>query len=414
MAGRNLARGMIVLLLGLALLILVFAPTYSGWSSILLCAGMLGLLFNWESRPKSTLPIVRTSAPENTLEDQLRDVLDALISPVILVNHRGLIVTANRAAREAFSGLKTGFPLANGIRAPDILEAANTVMKGDASIRVDLVERVPVERSFEVHLRRLPIAVPGENNAIHHHVLIEMVETTEQRRVETMRVDFVANASHELRTPLASILGFVETLQGAAKDDTQARAHFLGIMETQARRMARLIDDLLSLSKIEQHAHIRPTTQVDLRSLLLQIINALSGLAQERAVTLRSSFTEGTDYAVIGDRDELLRLFENLIENAIKYGSSGQFVDITLTRDDKEGQVIVHIRDYGPGIAREHLPRLTERFYRVDSQNSRVQGGTGLGLAIVKHIVTRHRGRLNIHSEIGQGATFSVVLPEFK
>jgi two-component system, OmpR family, phosphate regulon sensor histidine kinase PhoR len=240
-----------------------------------------------------------------------------------------------------------------------------------------------------------------------------MRETTEARRIEAMRVDFVANASHELRTPLASILGFVETLQGPAREDAAAREHFLTIMANQARRMARLIDDLLSLSKIEMSAHIPPSEAVDLASSVAQVVDALSGIARERGVEVRYS-PPATPAMVIGDRDELLRLIENLIENAIKYGQSGRYVDIAISSGEEDAATTLSVRDYGPGIAAEHLPRLTERFYRADVQESRVLGGTGLGLAIVKHILSRHRGRMVVESEPGNGATFRVTLPAMK
>jgi two-component system phosphate regulon sensor histidine kinase PhoR len=227
-----------------------------------------------------------------------------------------------------------------------------------------------------------------------------------------MRADFVANVSHELRTPLAAIAGFIDTLQGPARDDPAARERFLGIMQAQAWRMARLIDDLLSLSRIELRAHQRPDTPVDLVPIVRQIVDGLQTLARDRDVVLE--VTAPTEpLMVLGDRDELTRLFENLIENGLKYGASGKRVDIALApvaASDGQGEARVSVRDYGPGIAAEHLPRLTERFYRVDVGESRAQGGTGLGLALVKHILNRHHGRLSIDSREGEGATFTVRL----
>ena len=231
-----------------------------------------------------------------------------------------------------------------------------------------------------------------------------------------MRSDFVANASHELRTPLASLSGFIETLQGPARSDAPARDRFLAIMKEQATRMARLIDDLLSLSRIEQKAHIHPDNSVDLGALVRQVADGLSPLAHEREVEVKIA-DQASSLLVPGDRDELIRVFENLIENALKYGAPGRRVDITLARDPANGgakEAVVSVRDYGPGIAPEHLPRLTERFYRVDISESRAQGGTGLGLALVKHILNRHRGRLVIESTPGAGATFAVRLPLLK
>ncbi len=237
-------------------------------------------------------------------------------------------------------------------------------------------------------------------------------DLTPLRRVEEMRADFVANASHELRTPLAALSGFIETLQGSARDDAKARERFLAIMQEQARRMARLIDDLLSLSRIELNAHRRPDSPVDLVPIVRQVVDGLELLARDRGVTVHIEAARAM--TVPGDRDELVRVFENLVENALKYGAAGKRVDITITPHesaDGEPEAQVAVRDYGPGIAPEHLPRLTERFYRVDVTESRAQGGTGLGLALVKHILNRHRGRLSIESILGAGATFTVQLP---
>jgi two-component system phosphate regulon sensor histidine kinase PhoR len=237
-------------------------------------------------------------------------------------------------------------------------------------------------------------------------------DLTPLRRVEEMRADFVANASHELRTPLAALSGFIETLQGPAREDAKARERFLAIMQEQARRMARLIDDLLSLSRIELNAHRRPDTPVDLVPIIRHVVDGLETLARDRGVTVHIAAVPAL--IVPGERDELVRVFENLVENALKYGAAGKRVDITLREavsPDGGPEAQVDIRDYGPGIAPEHLPRLTERFYRVDVTESRAQGGTGLGLALVKHSLNRHRGRLSIESTAGAGATFAVHLP---
>jgi len=242
--------------------------------------------------------------------------------------------------------------------------------------------------------------------------LMTFHDLTPLRRVEEMRADFVANASHELRTPLAALSGFIETLQGSAKDDARARERFLPIMQEQARRMARLIDDLLSLSRIELNAHRRPDTAVELAPIVRQVADSLQTLARDRGVSVQVD--AANTFRVPGDRDELVRVFENLVENALKYGAVGKRVDIAVGRGespDGEEEALVSVRDYGPGIAPEHVPRLTERFYRVDVRESRAQGGTGLGLALVKHILNRHHGRLSIESLPGAGATFTVYLP---
>jgi two-component system phosphate regulon sensor histidine kinase PhoR len=225
-----------------------------------------------------------------------------------------------------------------------------------------------------------------------------------------MRADFIANASHELRTPLASIAGFIETLRGPARNDATARDQFLQIMQNQTGRMARLIDDLLSLSRLEMKPYLKPGTEVDLRQTIDSVIDSLAPLASENGVVIERDFAAGP-LVVPGDRDELFQVFENLLENACKYGQSGGHVTVSIA-DGEDGQgVDVSIRDYGPGIAEEHIPRITERFYRVDVESSRTQKGTGLGLSIVKHILTRHNARLSIKSEVGKGAAFTVHLP---
>ncbi len=242
--------------------------------------------------------------------------------------------------------------------------------------------------------------------------LLTLRDLTEARRVERMRADFIANASHELRTPLASLLGFIETLQGSAHSDARARDKFLAIMREQGRRMARLIDDLLSLSRIEQKQHVRPEAAVDLSQAARHVADTLAPLARELGVEI--SLTADEPVLVTGDRDELVRVAENLIENAIKYGGRPEEpgedrVEVSVAKTGKEGWLAV--RDFGRGIAPEHLPRLTERFYRIDAGQSRARNGTGLGLAIVKHILARHRGRLTIASRPEQGSTFTAIVP---
>ncbi len=329
-------------------------------------------------------------------------IIGALPHAAVLVDDGGSVTGFNALAAQIHPFLRAGQPLRFALRDPEILDAVSACARDGGSRRLEVLERLPVERAFAVHVARA-----GERET-----LIVFEDQTATRNLERMRVDFVANASHELRTPLASLLGFVETLRGPARDDSAARERFLAIMETQARRMARLVDDLLSLSRIELKAHVRPMDRVDLGAVVRQIADALKPLAAERGSTLRLVLPErGCD--VLGDRDELLRVFENLIENAIKYGKDQGQVQVTLRRLASEGgpeRIEVQVTDDGPGVAPQHLPRLTERFYRVDAVASRGAGGTGLGLAIVKHIVMRHRGRLEIDSTLGQGSTFRVIL----
>jgi len=261
--------------------------------------------------------------------------------------------------------------------------------------------------------QRIALAAPARAAQL---VLMSFHDLTQQRRVEEMRADFVTNASHELRTPLAALSGFIDTLQGPAREDVRARERFLGIMHTQANRMARLIDDLLSLSRVELSAHVRPEASIDIVPIIHQVVDGLEALASERQVEIEVDLPE-TPVTIAGDREELLRLFENLIENGLKYGASGGRVIVSLNQTapgEASPEVRVMVRDFGPGIAPEHLPRLTERFYRVDVGDSRNQGGTGLGLSLVKHILNRHRGRLLIESVPKNGATFTACFPRPK
>jgi two-component system, OmpR family, phosphate regulon sensor histidine kinase PhoR len=326
------------------------------------------------------------------------EIIRAFPHAAILTAGGDVVTAFNGPALALFPYLRQGEPLSFAIRDPQILDAVGSAFRDGGPRRLEIIERLPVERAFAVSIMR---AGPGG-------ALVVFDDLTAGRRLERMRVDFVANASHELRTPLASLLGFVETLKGPARNDPEARDNFLGIMEAQAKRMARLIDDLLSLSRIELNAHQRPQGIVDLAAAVRHIADALRPLAEEKGVTLDLVFPAG-ETAVPGERDELLRVFENLIENAIKYGHAGKRVEVTVAHDG-EGRVATTVRDFGPGVAPEHLPRLTERFYRVNVAASRDAGGTGLGLAIVKHIVARHRGRLEIESEPGKGSAFRVVL----
>jgi two-component system phosphate regulon sensor histidine kinase PhoR len=339
----------------------------------------------------------------------LRALVAGLPDPVIALDRDGRVLALNDRARALAPALRQGEPVAFALRMPELIEAIGRAAVEGEEKRVVYYERVPHERWFEtivMPVKREPLA------AVPDLVLMTFHDLTPLRRVEEMRADFVANASHELRTPLAALLGFIETLQGSAREDAKARERFLGIMQEQARRMARLIDDLLSLSRIELNAHRRPDTPVDMVPIVRQVVDGLQTLARDRGVTV--NIEAAGPVMVLGDHDELVRIFENLVENALKYGAAGKRVDIKLKLapsfdGHNEGQVSV--RDYGPGIAPEHLPRLTERFYRVDVTESRAQGGTGLGLALVKHILNRHRGRLTIDSEPGAGATFTIHLP---
>jgi two-component system, OmpR family, phosphate regulon sensor histidine kinase PhoR len=356
------------------------------------------------------LPIYdRTAAHPQAL--LIESLIGGLPGPAIVLDRDGHVIAFNAAASAIAPSLRRGEPALITLRMPELVDAIRRATASRTAQRVEFFERVPLDRWFEAFVTPVKLATVGDARS--DILLMTFNDLTPLRRVEEMRADFIANASHELRTPLAALLGFIETLQGTAKDDATARAKFLAIMQGQATRMARLIDDLLSLSRIELNAHLPPNTPLDLAPIVRQVADGLQTLARDRDVAIKVAAPPDA-LIVLGERDELIRALENLVENAIKYGAAGNRIDITLTRSHTRAGVPearLAVRDYGPGIAPEHLPRLTERFYRVDVADSRAQGGTGLGLALVKHVLNRHAGRLNIESTPGAGATFTMHLP---
>ena len=345
---------------------------------------------------------------------ELERALDALPEPLLLLDAERKIVRANRAAESLLDGKVIGRHIAASLRNPQLIEAVEQTLEGAGGRDIEFTLQAPVERTFAARVEPLP--EPREGGAA---VLLALVDFTAVRRTDQMRADFVANASHEIRTPLATLMGFIETLQGSARDDPAARERFLAIMDQHSKRMARLVEDLLSLSRIEMNEHTPPTEAVLLPSLLANVHNTLAWQAEKRGVTVAIDAEDGLP-PVIGDGDELTQVFLNLVDNAIKYGDAEGTVSVEARRvaeaqaagwmASKDGAVAVSVIDRGAGIPREHLPRLTERFYRVDKARSRELGGTGLGLAIVKHIVNRHRGALAIDSTPGKGSTFTVYL----
>ncbi|HEX3916756.1 MAG TPA: ATP-binding protein [Caulobacteraceae bacterium] len=364
-------------------------------------------------------------------------VLDALEDPVLvvtgdepddLVGRR--LIYANAAARDLFRTTRDAGPLVTAVRDPKVLEIVDEALFGRITSEAAYEAGGAQDRVWRARAR--PLSAAGEPNL----ALLTLRDETELRRSERTRADFLANASHELRTPLASLAGFIETLRGHARDDPAARDRFLAIMHDQAGRMARLIEDLMSLSRIELGEHIPPQGRADLRLTVQDVIDALAPLAQEKTVGFDLSLPDAPAPVNPADRDQMVQVIQNLAENAVKYAPCGSRVTIEvaadvsaeaamapgqpgaaqmslLTPDHASDQryVLLRVRDAGPGIAREHLPRLAERFYRVEGQKPGERPGTGLGLAIVKHIVNRHRGGLTVESAPGQGATFTVYLP---
>jgi len=355
----------------------------------------------------------RPPAPRDRNNESWRPLVDAIPEPAVALDASGNVMHHNALVLDLFPMARAGYPLSHMSRNPELNQAVERAMNSAEPVIVQLFERIPVERRISATVSRL--AGSRERRDI-PRLLVTFRDLTEQDRLAQMRADFIANASHELRTPLASLRGFVETLQGPARDDPSARARFLGIMASQAMRMTRLIDDLLSLSRVEMRVHLPPKGIVDLNEVASYVAQALEPLAEASKVKLFVSKLDGSAARVRGDRDELVQVLQNLVHNAIKYGREGGHVEIAVSRvmdgSPPHQRLLLAVGDDGPGIAPEHLPRLTERFYRANVNASREKGGTGLGLAIVKHIVIRHRGELRISSEIGKGSTFAVLFEE--
>jgi len=348
-----------------------------------------------------------------TTNETVTGLLEGLPSAVILLDAQRRIVHFNNLATDFWPAMRQGDHISSYIRDPGVLEA---VANAHATMRprqmVPFEQRVPIERHLEARISWIG-RPPSREMPQAAAIMIHLRDLTERERIDRLRTDFVSNASHELRTPLASLIGFIETLQGAARHDDKAREHFLDIMERQARRMARLIDNLLSLSRIEMRMHLRPQSRVNLIEIAEQVEADIEPIAEQANIAFHFDAASGPAW-VLGDRDELIQILSNLVENAIKYGRDGGNVWLSVEREvtaPTGSKIMLRVRDDGVGIAEEHLPRLTERFYRA-SDNGGERAGTGLGLAIVKHVVTRHRGELRIESQPGRGSTFMIIIGE--
>ena len=334
--------------------------------------------------------------------------LDTYPSACLCIAHDERILFANATARRLFGSNPVGRPSSDVIRHPDFHQAFAEALGGSGVGTTQLfLKSTGGGGLFDVTLSRIPGTALS---------LVFFVDRTEVDKAAEIRRDFVANVSHELRTPLTALVGFIETLRGAARDDAAARDRFLTIMEREAGRMIRLVNDLLSLSRVEAEEHRRPSKRVDLCAILRSVMATVRDQATQAGVELILQSNGAETVLVPGDADQLLQVFLNLTENAIKYGGAGGRVLFHIDQIAHEPKlrgaaIAVTVEDFGEGIPPLHLPRLTERFYRVDSHRSREKGGTGLGLAIVKHIVKRHHGRLKIESEPQNGSKFSVILP---
>ncbi len=331
---------------------------------------------------------------------------DILTEPCLIINERAVLIYRNPAALKRFPRARTGDPLAFTLRDPDLVEAIDKAIETGTAQGSELHIPVPNETWYRASV------VPYRPSEERSFVAITLYDFTEQKRTDRMRGDFIANASHELRTPLTSLMGFIDTLQGPAAKDEAARGRFLGIMRSQSERMSSLIDDLLSLSRIELRQHVKPTTEVNLNLLLREVAETLEPKVTAAQLVLDLKLPD-EPVTIIGDRQELFEVLENLADNAIKYGGDGGRVEIALVAGASRSGAhhAITVTDFGAGIAEEHVPRLTERFYRGDAEANRKKKGTGLGLAIVKHIVARHHGLLSIRSKLGEGTRVEILLP---
>ncbi|KKB08134.1 hypothetical protein VE26_16360 [Devosia chinhatensis] len=352
------------------------------------------------------LPVVRQ-------EQSVAAFAEALADPCFVLDRRGTVLYGNAPGARQYPGLLPGRVMTLVLRNPDLVAAIETASRTGEARSFELHETLPAETWDKVVVAPLHRADQDWLTDDGRQMLVTFQSLTELKRVDAMRADFIANASHELRTPLASLMGFIDTLLGPAAKDAAAREKFLGIMRTQSDRMSRLIDDLLSLSRIEMHQHVRPTGSVDLSSLLREVREGLQTQAKAAEMDVVITLPQ-EKVTVTGDRGQLYEVFENLIDNAIKYGGTAKTVEVTLSSVERAGlHHLVTVVDHGPGVEPEHVPRMTERFYRIDAETSRKKKGTGLGLAIVKHIIQRHRGQLTIRSRAnpGEGLRVEVLLP---
>jgi two-component system phosphate regulon sensor histidine kinase PhoR len=364
-----------------------------------------------QSSRRSGLPGLDSVAPA---------IIDSLPDALLAMDKNFVVLEANRAARELLGWGLRGRPISNSLKRPGVMEAIEKAMRTGSFVTQDLTMVSPSERFLTLQV--IPVARLADHTKLREvgadligGAILVFHDVTAQRKSEQMRADFVANASHELRTPLASLVGFIETLQTSAADDPQARERFLEIMARESDRMARLIEDLLSLSRIEMDEHIRPTGSVPLGQVISTVAELLETKASDRGISLDLSIpTDLPD--VRGDSDQLTQVFQNVLDNAVKYSHEGTKISVRARPDERlegsdEASVLIEVQNFGELIPGELLPRLTDRFYRVDGARSREMGSTGLGLAIVKHIVNRHRGTLQFESDPRAGTTVSIGLP---
>ena len=377
--------------------------------ALLIC---LAIFYFTTDRTETAQKPLSVTSSESTLPTGFGQALLRMIpAPLIVISATGRTTYANPAALEILPRYVEGQHFSQLIRAPAFVEAIGQVIADGQDKSFTFTTMQDREQYFEARVLRLP---SGSEFGTENQIVVQIEDRTRDKLAAQTRSDFIANASHELRTPLASVIGYIETLQGHAKGDEEAQERFLGIMQTQAERMQRLVDDLMSLSRIEMNAHVRPAEVLDFNKVALEVSSALLPLARNEGMQIECTVPpDATAQAIHGDHDQLCQVMSNIIDNAIRYGVEGQSVRVFIAEPSSTypGQVGISVADDGPGIPREHIHRLTERFYRVNVNTSRARGGTGLGLAIVKHILNRHGGALEIDSTLGEGAVFTIWLP---
>ncbi|GER00199.1 histidine kinase [Iodidimonas gelatinilytica] len=430
--GKIIESGFRILPIQILVVVLLFGLHLSGLVDALpalIIAAVVGIAFFWIDR-RYRIVVNRLTDALKTARSARRNlaplrakIAEGIDAPLLLIDPLRKVLDANRPARTLFGNNLIGRDVSLYVRHPDILEALGKVMQGAPIARLEASLTGAVERIFSISVSRVDNSRHAsdsdrESTEPAFYVVISMHDITKMRVAERMRADFVANASHELRTPLSSVIGFIETMNGPAKGDEAAQERFLGIMEEESRRMVRLIDDLLSLSRIELDKHVQPKSSVQLEPILKGVAASLEPTVQKRHMAINILVPDSLE-PVQGDADQIHQMLQNLTSNALKYAYEGSTVTLSaqpVERIPESGQrgIAISITDHGPGIPPEHLPRLTERFYRVDAARSRKLGGTGLGLAIVKHIVSRHRGHLDIRSILGKGTTVTISLPIYQ
>lgn len=398
-------------------------------------AGILGLFVSrrWEQAERQRSIEMQSALYERTRRhDQLSDrlamaerLIDSVPIPLFLLDHHSNVLRKNAAAKALITEDPAGRAFSSGFRQPSLAAAIDSVLETGQATKVDLTLQTGMERAFLVRVEPIAAIDPaldenvgedrprrqkqrGEISEVNPAVVVAMQDVTSVVQTERMRADFVANVSHELRTPLSSLIGFIETLRGPARDDQEAHDRFLAIMQEQADRMYRLIADLLSLSRIELEEHSLPDRSINIADVIHAVTDTVTFKAKDRGMIINVELPDDIPM-ITGDQDQLTQVVQNLVDNALKYGRDG--TPVTIAVSTTPTTMTVSVQDHGHGISKDHLPRLTERFYRVDAARSRELGGTGLGLAIVKHIINRHRGKFAIQSEQGVGSRFDVTLP---